>query len=275
MNRGDVRVAVLTIEGTNAETEMLHAFRAAGADAELVHLNQLIRDDLPDRDRRDLFDYHVLMIPGGFSSGDYVRAGAIFGARLRAALGDELVDFVEAGRAVGGVCNGFQVLVEAGLLPGLDGTISDEPRACLALNDSGRFECRPSLLMRDAASPFTSEVPRGRPLKIPSAHAEGNLVLPDGVYEELKANGQIAFRYVDPQGRHAGYPWNPNGSTGNVAGITNPEGNVFGMMPHPERACHGWLHGDWTRNGGDGPGDGASVFESVLGYVEDRFSPLG
>jgi len=256
METSDINVCVLRIEGTNNEQEMYDAFKRLGAHAEMVHLNEFTSLD----------KYQCLMIPGGFSSGDYIRAGAIFASRIRSTFGDELMDFVRSGYAVGGICNGFQVLVELGLLPGFAGE-EGSVNACLSRNDSARFECRHSVLVHTPSEncAFTGLLPEGEQLVIPSAHAEGKLLLEGGekAYEKLEKNGQIVFKYADLEGNtDAGYPWNPNGSPHNIAGICNERGNVFGMMPHPERAYFAQ-----NKNGFSG----RTVFESVVGYLEEQF----
>ncbi len=280
MKREDVRVAILRIEGTNNEQEMLEAYHELGAKPELVHLNQLVRNDIPAAEKRVLADYDILMLPGGFSAGDYVRAGAIFAARLKSHLGKELEAFVEAGKPVGGTCNGFQILVELGLLPGDEkGRMTAQPTAVLNRNDSALFECRPTLLKHVSTGKcvWTDRIPKGEVRMIPSAHAEGKLMfeaaLSDDVIARLAARDQVVFQYVSPDDEKAAYPWSPSGSTAGIAGITNETGTVFGMMPHPERVRWRYQHPDWTRSGLDpaGPGDGRDVFESVLAHVERRF----
>ncbi|HID73993.1 MAG TPA: phosphoribosylformylglycinamidine synthase subunit PurQ [Thermoplasmata archaeon] len=260
-----MRVAILRIEGTNCEDETERAFREAGALPEKIHLNQLT-GHAPLEMRRTLEDYDVLMFPGGFSAGDYVRAGALFGARLRASLGREIRDFVEDGRPVLGVCNGFQVLIELGLLPGFEEVMSPRPTAVLAPNDSGRFECRPTFLRYSGAStPFTGGLEPEDVIYAPSAHAEGKLILEDNSLDRLFENGQVVFTYVDPDGEPGGFPWNPNGSPRDVAGICNPAGNVLGMMPHPERSVHRHLHPEgWRGVRDDEWGDGFRLFRSVV-----------
>jgi phosphoribosylformylglycinamidine synthase len=275
----EVKVCVLRIEGTNCEQEMFDTFARLGASPELVHLNQLVKQDLDASLRRSLLDYNILALPGGFSAGDYIRAGSIFAARVLAGIGDDLKAFVKDGRPVLGVCNGFQVLVELGLLP--DGIDSfGQPHAVLHINDSNRFECRPTLLkqVNKERCIFTSKVEPGSIRQIPSAHGEGKLTFAldeqEKILDRLEENDQIVFRYCDEVGdTTAGYPWNPNGVARNVAGICDPTGTIFGMMPHPERAYYRWQRSDWTRLEGDpqGEGDGKAVFTSVLDHVERKF----
>ncbi len=275
MKVSDARICVLRIEGTNCEEESYQCFRRLGAKPEKVHLKQLTGTDVSSDGRRHLSDYHMLVIPGGFSAGDYVRAGAILAARLKSRLPKELSEFVRQGKPVLGICNGFQVLVETGLLPAMSGVMADVPEAVLGTNDSARFECRPTLLKKvnRGRCVFTSKIATDRISLIPSAHAEGKLMFPldraAKTVRELEENDQIVFKYVDPEGRLAGYPWCPNGSTENIAGLCNRDGNVFGMMPHPERVFFRFTHPDWTRNP-DGAGDGRAVFESVLEYMSKR-----
>lgn len=272
MKPEDVRVCVVRIEGTNCEDEMANAFSMVGANSEKVHLKQLLGQCDPSL-RRDLSEYDVLAIPGGFSAGDYVRAGAIFASRMKAGLGKALRDFVDEGKPVLGVCNGFQILVELGLLPALDGTMSAEPTAALYTNDSGRFECRPTLLRNEnrGRCVFTSDIPKGAVLMCPSAHGEGKLLsdIPDFT-SRLEENDQVVFRYVQPGSASAGYSWNPNGSPSDIAGICNPAGNVLGMMPHPERVMTAYTAADWTRGHDSEDGDGKRIFTSVMKYLSKK-----
>ncbi|MFA5772787.1 MAG: phosphoribosylformylglycinamidine synthase subunit PurQ [Thermoplasmata archaeon] len=274
----NINVCILQIEGTNCDRETSLAFQRLGAKVETVHLKQLIGSDTDKGEKRDLFDYQVVMIPGGFSSGDYVRGGAIFSARMKSTLKDQLIKFVEEGYPIGGICNGFQVLVEIGLLPAFNETMSEYPESVLTTNDSSRFECRPTLLKHEnnGNCVFTQKIPRGKIIMAPSAHAEGKFLLPleqtKKLLQKLIDNDQIVFRYVDEKGNYAGYPYNPNGALYNIAGICNRQGNVFGMMPHPERSFYKHTYPDWTRTGlGDNKGDGRLVFESVLEYVSSNF----
>jgi len=278
MKRSDIRAGIVYIEGTNCEEESVTFFRHLGAQAEKVHLKQLT-GDVPPTMKRTLDDFDLLMIPGGFAAGDYVRAGAIFAARLRSKLSKELKEFVEAGKPLFGVCNGFQVLVEAGLLPALGGTMTETPEAVLATNDSGHYECRPSYLRLEnsGSCAFTRTLERGQVVTFISAHAEGKLLFPKErqakILKDLAENDQIVFRFVDDHGRSGSYPWNPSGTTDGLAALSNREGNVFGVQPHPERCFFRHLHPDWTRAKAEQPmyGDGKAIFDGALDYVERKF----
>ncbi|MCP4684755.1 MAG: phosphoribosylformylglycinamidine synthase subunit PurQ [bacterium] len=187
----------------------------------------------------DLKNCDLVILPGGFSYGDYLRAGAI--ARFSPIM-QEVIDFARSGGLVIGICNGFQVLTEAGLLPG-----------ALIRNSHLRFSCKQVYLrVENTESPFTSGCSRGEILQIPIAHGEGNFYHFDGDIKKLEEAGRVAFRYVDASGQVTPEA-NPNGSRENIAGIINAEGNVLGMMPHPERAVEEIL----------GSSDGLRVFESV------------
>jgi len=278
LKKENIRIAILRIEGTNCEQESYDAFKRLGAKPEFVHLKQLLNIDCSKDEKRDLFDYQCLMIPGGFSAGDYIRAGAIFAARMKSKLQKKLEEFVKQEYPILGICNGFQVLIELGLLPGINDIASSVPEACLNLNDSDKFECRPTLLKHEnnGNCVFSSKIQKNDIRLIPSAHAEGKLLFPLEKQKEyinrLEENDQIVFRYVDPDGNYAGYPWNPNGSISNIAGICNNQGNVFGMMPHPERTFYKHQHPDWPNTGlNDNFGDGREIFESALEYINKKF----
>jgi phosphoribosylformylglycinamidine synthase len=282
----DIKVCIMRIEGTNCEEEMYRAFELMGAQPELVHLKQLLGMDVKPEEKRKLSDYQVLMFPGGFSAGDYIRAGAIWAARIKATLSGDLKEFIQEGYAIGGICNGFQVLTELGLLPAFDTIMTERPEAALSVNDSGRFECRPSMLkfVNQGNCVFTNKIQKNKVLVFPSAHAEGKFMVDkekeDELIARLEDNDQIVFKYVDEDGSEdAGYPYNPNGSKKNIAGICNPAGNVFGMMPHPERVTNFAAQPDWYRNlekynhDQTRPvgGDGIPLFESVVEYISKKF----
>ncbi len=261
------KICVMRIEGTNCEDETARAFRLVGADAEIVHLKQLIGDCSEER-KRDLFDYDAMIFPGGFSAGDYVRAGAIWSARIQSKLKNKLNSFVKEGRVVGGICNGFQVLTTLDMLPG-------NVRAALSTNESAKFECRFVYLKPFGKSAITENLDHNEILSFPVAHMEGNLTFVPGKEDEslkaLKENDQIIFRYVYPDGTPANrkYPINPNGSIDDIAGVSNLEGNVFGLMPHPERVLDSFNHFDWTRNPRK-VGDGLITFKSLIEFIKKK-----
>ncbi len=275
MQREEIKAGVLRIEGTNCEDESNLAFKRLGIQSEKVHLKQLIGEDVDPDEERDLHEYDILMFPGGFSAGDYVRAGAIFGARMKSRLAAELEKYIDTGKPVLGVCNGFQVLVEMGALPAMDELMSSVPKAALETNESNRFECRPSLLQVEENSNciFTRKYKQDDTVLYPSAHKEGKFVLNNDItIEHLEDNDQIVFRYTTPDGSEPTYPWNPNGSKDHIAGICNPQGNVLGLMPHPERVFSRYTKPDWTRSKVDmEQGDGRLLFESAIEYIENNF----
>ncbi len=217
------------MEGTNNEEETYVALKESGFSPEYVHVKQL-----EDR-TRSLKEFSLIFIPGGFSAGDYVRAGAIFSARLKKASITDFEEFSDRGKPIIGACNGFQILAEMGLLPDVDGRRKVE--MTVTTNESARFECRYIYLRVSGGNPLLSEF-NGRegPWVAPVAHSEGRVIFSnDSFYDVIARNRQIQFTYVDPQGKDAGYPWNPNGSRHSIAGISNKKGNVIGLMPHPER----------------------------------------
>jgi len=246
--------------GTNCDLETKIALEELGIKTEVVHMNQL--------KKKNIFNYHLIVFPGGFSYGDYVRAGAVWGKRVLASLGRELEEFVEDGRLILGICNGFQVLVEAGILPG-DG-VRETPSVALANNSSAKYECRwVHLRVENNNTPFTVTMRKGEIIKIPIGHAEGRFIASEDTLKGLRENRQIVFRYVLPSGDDANgrYPYNPNGSIHDIAGICNKKGIVMGMMPHPERAFFGWQLLEWGRTP-PSYGDGRKIFESIVSYLE-------
>jgi phosphoribosylformylglycinamidine synthase len=206
--------------------------------------------------------FQVLAIPGGFSYGDDIAAGIVQAVELMHRLGDEVRAFVESDRLVIGICNGFQVLVKTGLLPG---GAQRRQTVTLAANDSNRFEDRwVHLRIESSRSVFIAP---GRAITLPVAHGEGKFIPEsDAVMDALEGNGQIVFRYVAPDGSNPVYPENPNGSSGDVAGICDETGRILGMMPHPERHIEGWHHPRWAREGLAERGDGFQIFENAVRY---------
>lgn len=269
-----IKACILIIEGTNCEEELKTAFESVGVNAELVHLKQLIGECKKEL-RRNLLDYQILALPGGWSAGDYIRAGAIFSARIKSKLMPEIEEFLSENLPIIGICNGFQILVELGILPGFDdGGISQEPIAALIQNSSGKFQCRATYLKHENKCKLTEKIPEKKVLQVPVAHAEGRLTFGknnEKFLEKLIENKQIIFRYCKVDGKEAKgeFPWNPNGSLFDIAGISNPQGNILGLMPHPERVTQKIQMADWTRRKEkEERGDGKIFFESVVEYVK-------
>jgi phosphoribosylformylglycinamidine synthase I len=253
----NVRTLVIRAPGTNCDGETVFAFQQAGASVSLAHINQLIWH------KEHLTDYQILVIPGGFTYGDDVAAGKVLANELRLRLGDDLLKFVEDGKLILGICNGFQVLAKAGFLP------EPEPNSPLSLtlaaNDSGKFECRWTYLAasRESSCVFTRGIER---LCLPVAHGEGKVVADSSVLPRLN----VALYYTDEQGsRAAGYPYNPNGSLASIAGVCDSSGRIFGLMPHPERHVRGTQHPRWTSSAAKQYGDGFRIFQNAVDWVQN------
>jgi len=256
-----VRVMVLRGPGTNCDEETAYAFQQAGATADRVHVNRVLQKPAV------LEQYQVLCVPGGFSYGDDVAAGRIFANQLRYGFADALSRFRDAGKLILGICNGFQVLVAAGLLPG-NGNGADAPAVTLTDNDSGRFEDRWCYLK--VAPGNCAFLKDEGTIYLPVAHAEGKFVTRDeATLAELESAGQLVLRYVDADGNPTGYPGNPNGSMGAVAGICDPTGQVLGLMPHPERHIDPTHHPRWTRDGLAPDPPGRSFFRNAVAHFAD------
>lgn len=266
-----VPVLVIRAAGINCDEETMHCWRRAGASPRLEHVNMVA--DKPAM----LDEFALVTIPGGFSYGDDIAAGSILAQRFLFELADPLRRFVERGGGVLGICNGFQVLVKAGLLPGEPFGRED---ATVTYNESARFEARwvrlqvvltrCPFLTRAVSSvgdsiPASPGEPRASLIEMPIEHAEGRVVTSsDSVTRRLESEGRIALRYVDANGRHDRYPANPNGSTAGIAGLCDATGRVFGLMPHPDRHFDHAQHPQWTRRKPEGPADGLSVFLSAV-----------
>jgi phosphoribosylformylglycinamidine synthase len=256
------RVLILRAPGTNCDEETAHAFELAGGSAERWHVNRVL--EIPRR----LADFQIVCVPGGFSYGDDIAAGRIFGSLLQHHLSDALHSFREAGKLILGICNGFQVLLKTNLLLPAD---SAGPTATLAFNDSGRFEARWVRLAVEAGKcVFLQDISQ---IELPVAHAEGKFVARDTeAFGRLETEGQFVLRYQSFSERlsiasAASYPDNPNGSMGDVAGVCDGTGRVFGLMPHPERFVDPTHHPRWTREPQKRiSGDGLRVFQNAVSY---------
>ena len=254
------KVLVLTGYGINCDIETQHAFRIAGADAERVHLTDLINRT------RQLSEFHILALPGGFSFGDDIASGKVLANMIKYNLGEQVQDFIGEGKLIIGICNGFQAMVKMGLLPGFDGDYTEQ-EVTLTFNDSGRFEDRWVHLRANQMSKcvFTKGI---ESIYLPVRHGEGKFVVKDpNVLARLKKDNNIVLQYTDGKGDPAGYPHNPNGSVDNIAGICDGTGRVFGMMPHPEAYQHRTNHPGWTREELPEEGAGVAIFRNAVEYV--------
>lgn len=249
------RVLVLRAPGTNCDEESAFAFERAGGRSERVHLNRWLESPQLAE------NYQILCLPGGFSYGDDLGSGRIFGNQLRHHLSDSLAAFREAGKLILGICNGFQILIKSGLL---DSDDADGPGATLTWNQSGRFIDRwVHLRVASGRSPFLAGIER---LYLPIAHAEGQFVGRDeATLDQLEASGQLALRYCN-EGSQSTTPFNPNGAARDVAGMCDRTGRVFGLMPHPERFIDRTQHPQWTRLAPFDVGDGLQLFRNAVGY---------
>ena len=250
------RALILHAPGTNRDLEAAQAFELAGAQPEIIPLNTLRANRTP------FTNYHLLCLPGGFSYADALGAGKLLALDLNVYFADEVRTFVESGRPVIGICNGFQALVKAGILLTLPET-NDARNATLTFNHSGHFECRwVTLAPRSQTCLWTHDL--AEPIYCPVAHGEGNLVTN---YQSSITNNQIALIYSLPDASPAlgAYPFNPNGSVADIAGLCNPPGNVLGLMPHPEDHLFPYQHPRWTR--GERGGLGLRLFENGVSYA--------
>jgi phosphoribosylformylglycinamidine synthase len=258
------RVLVLRAPGTNCDAETAHAFELAGGATERQHINQIL--ETPKR----LDEFQVLCIAGGFSYGDDIAAGRILGNQIQHHLAETLSTFREQGKLIIGICNGFQVLLKTNLLAPRD---AGGATATLAFNDRSKFESR---WVRLAAQPGNCVFLQGiSAMELPVAHGEGKFVTRDAAaFNRIRAAGNLVLKYSAEQGTAAPsdsapvapYPANPNGAMGDVAGICDETGRVFGLMPHPERFVDWTQHPRWTREPARTAGDGLRVFQNAVRY---------
>ncbi|MFC1761045.1 phosphoribosylformylglycinamidine synthase I [Planctomycetota bacterium] len=259
-----VKAVVLRAAGINCDMETEYALTWAGAQAERLHINRLIEN-------KDLLDqYHIMVFPGGFSYGDDVAAGRILANQVIHHLQERVLQFIDQGKLVLGICNGFQVLVKAGILPGI-GDNRRQDTVTITANDCGKFEDRWVYL-----APQTDNcvfIEPGQQIYLPIAHGEGKVVTttPE-VLDKLESAGHVAFRYVDAAGAQGPYPINPNGSINSIAGLTDTTGRVLGLMPHPERFVKRTHHPQWTRLGDKLTADGIVLFRRAVAYAREHLS---
>ena len=277
------RVCVLRAPGTNCDVETAYAFETCGATADRVHLFQLLEHP------KSLANYQALCVPGGFSYGDDIGSGVIFASQLRSHLAETLGEFLQRDTLMLGICNGFQVLLKAGILPGGASEWPPKPDvpadATLTWNDNGKYT---ALWVRLKVGRSKNVFLRGiDELDVPIAHGEGKLVVRDpATLDRWQQNGQCALTYIQASGAASAprsddedigetpsrspaqlpFPINPNGSIANLAGLSDPSGRVLGLMPHPERFLFATQHPHWTRLGLRGEGAGMRLFRNAIEY---------
>ncbi|MFH1093219.1 MAG: phosphoribosylformylglycinamidine synthase subunit PurQ [Candidatus Omnitrophota bacterium] len=280
----NIKVLILRTAGTNCDQETKVAFELLKARVKMVHVNELIKG----RDR--ICNYQIVAIPGGFTYGDDIAAGRILANELKMKLKEELELFLNKNGMMIGICNGFQVLVKTGILPG---NRDWRQKVTLTSNDSGKFEDRWVYLKKPVTRPLENlplvniraGVPaRGRPkikdicvwtkgmdeiIYLPVAHGEGKFV-PESkeILEQIKNEGQVVFEYCNKKGKMPFYPDNPNGSAEHIAGICDKTGRIFGLMPHPERCVFKTQHPRWTREKFSGIPDGLKIFKNAMEFLE-------
>jgi phosphoribosylformylglycinamidine synthase subunit PurQ / glutaminase len=253
------RALILLATGTNRDLDAACALELAGAEPAIVPLNDLRNQ------RKSFSEFQILVLPGGFSYADALGAGKLLALELQTFFSQEIQEFIGKKKPVIGICNGFQALVKAGILPALPSKLH-QPQATLTFNQQGKFECRWVTLKATSEKCIWT---RGMVKRIhcPIAHGEGNFITAsEEILGELKDQDQIAFTYVNQEGTGAygDYPTNPNGSQLDIAGICNPEGNVLGLMPHPENHIYGYQHPRRTR--GESWGSGLPLFQNGVLY---------
>ncbi len=254
-----VKALIITGVGLNCEVETARAFELAGAQSKLIHLNDLL--EAP----KALASHHVLAFIGGFSYGDHLGAGTVFANKLKFRLADDLKRFVLNGGLVIGICNGFQTMTRLGLVPAFNG-FDLKQQVALAHNDSSLFRDDWVILKAESGSPcvFTRGIDT---VRLPIRHGEGKFMADATVLEKLEEENLVALRYVSSNGGPArGFPDNPNGSLNDIAGICDPTGRIFGMMPHPEAFLSPLNAPDWTRHDAESgsAGEGLAFFRNAI-----------
>jgi len=261
------KVLVMSGYGINCEEETLFAFIKAGADGEIVHINDLISGD------KKLEDFQILAFPGGFSYGDDTGSGYAFANKIKNNLWDDVKKFIENDKLVLGICNGFQILVNLGLLPAI-GEKYGENQVALTHNNTARYECRwINLINTSSKCIFTKGIKK---ISLPVAHGEGKFFAPEETMKELENKDLIVFKYATAQGdlANGSFPSNPNGSLNDIAGICDETGRILGLMPHPERSIDFLQLENWTSlKNKDGKllskdGNGLQIFKNSVEYFK-------
>jgi phosphoribosylformylglycinamidine synthase len=271
------KVLILRTAGTNCDKETAFAFDFAGGESEFVHINELVAK------KKKMKDYQILAIPGGFTYGDDIASGKLLANELKFKLAEDIGRFICDSKLIIGICNGFQVLVKSGLLPGTtenrDLGFENRIQATLALNNSAKFEDRWAYLKKPETRSQKPDkcvwtINTSELIYLPVAHGEGKFIPKnEGIRQRLWNNGQVVLQYTDEFGKLAGYPSNPNGSIDNIAGICDSTGRIFGLMPHPERHAFRRQHPRWTdkkQNGFTIEGDGMRIFKNAIDYAKNN-----
>ncbi len=255
-----VKVCILQSDGTNCDNELFYAFKKFGGNPKFVHVNELRNGS------KSLRDFQVLALPGGFSYGDDIASGKILAVELMSFLKGEIAKFRDKGGIIIGICNGFQTLIRTGLLPFGKMGVMD---ATLATNDSGHFECRwIKLKLEKSKCVFLKE---GSNIGWFSVnHGEGKFFSSPDIIKKVEDKNLVTFRYVNEKGNSTQeYPQNPNGSLNAIAGVVDPTGRIFGMMPHPEKFVDITQYPNWRREKITKP-NGAFIFEEMVNYIKEN-----
>lgn len=268
MNAENVKALVITGFGLNCEKETSAAFEMCGAKAYQVHLNDLLAG------KDNINNYHILAFIGGFSFGDHIGSGTVFANKVKFKLKEDLAKFIDSGKLVIGICNGFQTLTRLGLAPALFGK-RFEQQVALAHNDSGVFRDDWINMVANGTSScvFTKGI---KTIRMPIRHGEGKFVADPEIIAEIEKNNQVVLRYAAADGSKAnGFPENPNGSINDIAGICDTTGRVFGLMPHPEAFLSPYNAPDWQKQQIEGTlpafGEGRMIFENAVRYIAENF----
>lgn len=264
MSSKALKVLILTGPGTNCDAETVFAFNRLGC--KVTEKSLRVFSGNPG----ELESYEILVLPGGFTYGDYLGAGTLYASDLKHTMADEITEFISNGKFIIGICNGFQILAKCGLLPALEKPFED-PSVTLEVNKSLRFEDRWIYLKPEGSSFWTKKLPKL--ITLPVAHAEGRFTVRDKkVLRLLETNGQIILRYATNDGTPPRYPANPNGSEAHIAAITDKTGQIMGMMPHPERFMLAEHHPSHTRGNFSGEPHGALLLSNLVNEARSRFS---
>ena len=254
-----MRVLVLSGYGINCEDETLHAFNLVGFKGKIVHINDLIKNP------KQLDNYQVFAIPGGFSYGDDTGSGNAMAKKIMINLYDQLLEFTSKDKLTIGICNGCQILINLGIVPGIK---NKDPEVAMIENNSGNYECRwIDVKVAKTNSPWLRNI---NTLQLPVAHQEGQFMIPLNVLKSIKNQNLIGLQYIDQKKQLAKskFPFNPNGSQDDIAALTNNNGNVLAIMPHPERALYHYHVPNWQNIISKKFGDGYKIFMNAKKYFK-------